>query len=180
MSARPGRKTLTRRLTPEEKRAAGLHTTTVRWPTHIHAHLAAYARQHDLSDNFAAAYLVGLALESERLKGRFTDLAIGVGCDYARTVKPPPDAPCDGPIDQLIVYTATSGRILTQDPVCRGHAEDALNQLKTLAKQPNLTFYQRSRVDARITQLTPEVLALRKRGTIDPEAPDSLSLHCCR
>jgi predicted Zn-dependent protease len=61
-----------------------------------------------------------------------------------------------------------------------GHAEDALNQLKTLAKQPNLTFYQRSRVDARITQLTPEVLALRKRGTIDPEAPDSLSLHCCR
>jgi predicted Zn-dependent protease len=61
-----------------------------------------------------------------------------------------------------------------------GHAEDALNQLKTLAKQPNLTFYQRSRVDARITQLTPEVLALRKRGTIDPDAPDSLSLHCCR
>ena len=61
-----------------------------------------------------------------------------------------------------------------------GHAEDALNQLKTLAKQPDLTFYQRSRVDARITQLTPEVLALRKRSTLEPDVPDSLSLHCCR
>lgn len=60
-----------------------------------------------------------------------------------------------------------------------GHAEDALNQLKALAKQPNLTFYQRSRVDARITQLTPEVLALRKRSTPDVEQPGSLSFTCC-
>jgi predicted Zn-dependent protease len=60
-----------------------------------------------------------------------------------------------------------------------GHAEDALNQLKALAKQPNLTFYQRSRVDARITQLTPEVLALRKRSTPDAEQPGSLSFTCC-
>ena len=61
-----------------------------------------------------------------------------------------------------------------------GHAEDALNQLKALAKQPDLTFYQRSRVDARITQLTPEVLALRKRGTVEEaEPPGSLSLICC-
>jgi len=61
-----------------------------------------------------------------------------------------------------------------------GHAEDALNQLKTLSKQPNLTFYQRSRVDARITQLTPEVLALRKRSTPDVDPPGSLSLTCCQ
>ena len=66
-----------------------------------------------------------------------------------------------------------------------GNAEDALNQLKALAKQPDLTFYQRSRVDARITRLTPEVLALRKRGTReDPtsEAPGSLmpSFGCCQ
>lgn len=63
-----------------------------------------------------------------------------------------------------------------------GHAEDALNQLKALAKQPDLTFYQRSRVDARITQLTPEVLALRKRGSREADAPDSFvpALACCR
>jgi predicted Zn-dependent protease len=60
-----------------------------------------------------------------------------------------------------------------------GHAEDALNQLKALSKQPELTFYQRSRVDARITQLTPEVLALRKRSTPDPDPPGSLSFTCC-
>jgi len=62
-----------------------------------------------------------------------------------------------------------------------GHAEDALNQLKALSKQPDLTFYQRSRVDARIAELTPQVLALRKRGAPDPtaDAPGSLSLTCC-
>lgn len=63
-----------------------------------------------------------------------------------------------------------------------GHAEDALNQLKALTKQTDLTYYQRSRIDARITQLTPAVLELRKRGA--PSTPDSLgpqtSLSCCR
>ena len=54
-----------------------------------------------------------------------------------------------------------------------GHAEDALNQLKALAKQPDLTYYQRSRIDARITQLTPAVLELRKRSS--PGSPDSLA-----
>jgi len=44
-----------------------------------------------------------------------------------------------------------------------GHAEDALGQLKALAKQGDLTYYERSRVEARIARLTPEVLALRKR-----------------
>jgi predicted Zn-dependent protease len=61
-----------------------------------------------------------------------------------------------------------------------GHAEDALNQLKRLSKSSDLTFYQRSRVDARITQLTPEVLALRQHSTTDGDtSPGSLSLTCC-
>jgi len=58
-----------------------------------------------------------------------------------------------------------------------GHAEDALNQLKALAKQPDLSYYQRSRIDSRITSLTPAVLALRKRSS--PGEPGSLSLSCC-
>ena len=58
-----------------------------------------------------------------------------------------------------------------------GHAEDALNQLKALSRQSDLTYYQRSRVDARITRMTPEVLALRKRGSGEDKdkAPDSLA-----
>jgi len=60
-----------------------------------------------------------------------------------------------------------------------GHAEDALNQLKRLSKETDLTYYQRSRIDARITQLTPAVLAIRKRDA--PSAPDSIApaFSCC-
>ena len=54
-----------------------------------------------------------------------------------------------------------------------GHAEDALNQLKALSKQADLSYYQRSRIDARITQLTPAVLELRKRSS--PAEPDTLA-----
>ncbi|MEP7044030.1 MAG: M48 family metalloprotease [Dokdonella sp.] len=64
-----------------------------------------------------------------------------------------------------------------------GHAEDALNQLKALSKQSDLTYYQRSRIDARITQLTPTVLEMRKRGTPSAtDSPDSLApaFSCCR
>ncbi|HEY0178772.1 MAG TPA: M48 family metalloprotease [Dokdonella sp.] len=67
-----------------------------------------------------------------------------------------------------------------------GHAEDALNQLKALSKQSDLTYYQRSRIDARITELTPTVLELRKRRA--PGGPDALeqmpsqapAFSCCR
>lgn len=48
-----------------------------------------------------------------------------------------------------------------------GRAEDALNQLKSLSKDGDLTYYQRARVDARITVMTPIVLDLRKRGSPD-------------
>ena len=44
-----------------------------------------------------------------------------------------------------------------------GRAEDALNQLKTLSSKQELTYYQRARVDSRITAMTPIVLDLRKR-----------------
>ena len=60
-----------------------------------------------------------------------------------------------------------------------GHAEDALNQLKALSRQTDLSYYQRSRIDARITQLTPAVLELRKRSS--PAEPDTLApaFTCC-
>ncbi|MEO8804083.1 MAG: M48 family metalloprotease [Rudaea sp.] len=49
-----------------------------------------------------------------------------------------------------------------------GRAEDALNQLKGLAKRTNLNYYQRARIEARIAQMTPIVLELRRRK-IKPE-----------
>jgi len=51
-----------------------------------------------------------------------------------------------------------------------GRAEDALNQLKALSKDTELDYYQRARVDARITALTPIVLEQRKRGERNPDS----------
>lgn len=45
-----------------------------------------------------------------------------------------------------------------------GRAEDALNQLQALKERDDLDYYQRSRIDARIAELTPVVLELRERG----------------
>jgi predicted Zn-dependent protease len=53
-----------------------------------------------------------------------------------------------------------------------GRAEDALNQLKALASKENLNYYQRARVDARITAMTPIVLDIRKRERRETEADD--------
>jgi predicted Zn-dependent protease len=44
-----------------------------------------------------------------------------------------------------------------------GRAEDALNQLKDLLKRSDLDYYQRSRIEARISEFTPIVLELRRR-----------------
>ena len=45
-----------------------------------------------------------------------------------------------------------------------GRLEDALNQLKALTRRSDLDYYQRSRIDARIAEVTPIVLELRHRG----------------
>jgi predicted Zn-dependent protease len=44
-----------------------------------------------------------------------------------------------------------------------GRAEDAYNQLKDIAKRTDLDYYQRTRVEALIEQMTPIVLDLRRR-----------------
>jgi predicted Zn-dependent protease len=44
-----------------------------------------------------------------------------------------------------------------------GRAEDALNQLRQLLKRNDLDYYQRARIEARIAELTPIVLELRRR-----------------
>lgn len=45
-----------------------------------------------------------------------------------------------------------------------GRADDALGQLERLRKTPDLDFYQRSRIDARITAITPDALELRRQN----------------
>ncbi len=50
-----------------------------------------------------------------------------------------------------------------------GRPEQALIQLETLKKRGDLDYVTRSRVDARIATITPEVLELRRQGIRDPD-----------
>lgn len=45
-----------------------------------------------------------------------------------------------------------------------GRLEDAMNQLRALTERRDLDYYQRARIDARIAEVTPYVLELRRRG----------------
>src|SRR5690606_22073413 len=54
-----------------------------------------------------------------------------------------------------------------------GRAEQALVQLNTLKKRPEVDYYARARIEARIAQITPTVLELHRQGIRDerPEEP---------
>ncbi|HEX4481436.1 MAG TPA: M48 family metalloprotease [Rudaea sp.] len=59
-----------------------------------------------------------------------------------------------------------------------GRAEDALNQLKDLLKRNDLDYYQRSRIEARISEFTPIVLELRRRK-IKPADQGKFAVSAC-
>lgn len=86
-----------------------------------------------------------------------------------------------GRANQLAGDKVRAAEAFAEAAYLTGHAEDALNQLKALSKQSDLTYYQRSRIDARITQLTPTVLELRKRRSPGTDSPNSAApaLSCC-
>ena len=56
-----------------------------------------------------------------------------------------------------------AGEAHAEAALLNGHFEDAINQLRALAKRDDLDYYQRARIDARITALTPVVMELRRR-----------------
>ncbi len=62
-----------------------------------------------------------------------------------------------------------------------GRADDALGQLERLRKTPDLDFYQRSRIDARIAAITPDALELRRQNqrsvSAGAGAPQSMALR---
>jgi predicted Zn-dependent protease len=50
-----------------------------------------------------------------------------------------------------------------------GREEQALVQLNTLKKRDDLDYYARARIEARIAEITPVVLELRRQGIRDPD-----------
>jgi len=65
-----------------------------------------------------------------------------------------------------------AGQAYAEAALYSGHVEDALNQLKALTSRADLDYYQRARIEARITELTPYVLELRRKH-IKPDAQDT-------
>jgi len=52
-----------------------------------------------------------------------------------------------------------------------GRAEDALNQFSVLLKRPDLSYMQRARIEARIAEITPEVMELQRRHIRPQDLP---------
>lgn len=76
-----------------------------------------------------------------------------------------------GRASQLAGDSVRAAEAYAEVAYLNGRAEDALIQLKRLAKREDLSYYQRSRIDARITTLTAVVLEQRKRGDRPPPDP---------
>jgi predicted Zn-dependent protease len=56
-----------------------------------------------------------------------------------------------------------------------GRPFDAMEQLRRLLKRDDLDYYQRSRIQARISDLTPLLLELRKKRVTTDDNPDGRS-----
>ena len=79
-----------------------------------------------------------------------------------------------GRASELAGDLGRAGEAYAEAAYLNGRAEDALNQFNALLKRPDLSYVQRARIEARIAEITPEVLDLQRRR-IRPEdlPPDS-------
>lgn len=62
-----------------------------------------------------------------------------------------------------------AGEAYAEAAFLNGRAEQALVQLNILKKRPNLDYYERARIDARIAAITPVVLELIRQGVRDED-----------
>lgn len=60
-----------------------------------------------------------------------------------------------------------AGEAYAEAAFLSGRAEQALVQLNTLKKRPEVDYYARARIEARIAQITPTVLELHRQGIRD-------------
>ncbi|GAB3103349.1 M48 family metalloprotease [Lysobacter terrae] len=62
-----------------------------------------------------------------------------------------------------------AGEAYAEAAYLNGRAEAALVQLNTLKRRPDLDYYARARIDARIAAITPTVLELKRQGIEDED-----------
>ena len=65
--------------------------------------------------------------------------------------------------------TVRAGEAYAEAAFLNGRAEQALVQLNTLKRRPDLDYYARARIDARIAAITPTVLELKRQGIRDED-----------
>ena len=68
--------------------------------------------------------------------------------------------------------TVRAGEAYADASYLSGRPFDAMEQLKRLLKRPDLDYYARARIQARIADLTPLVMELRKRRVQTEDNPD--------
>ena len=68
--------------------------------------------------------------------------------------------------------TVRAGEAYADASYLSGRPFDAMEQLKRLLKRPDLDYYARARIQARIADLTPLVMELRKRKVQTEDNPD--------
>ena len=68
-----------------------------------------------------------------------------------------------------------SGEAYADAAYLSGRPFDAMEQLKRLLQRPDLDYYARARIQARINDLTPLVMELRKRRIQTDDNPDGRS-----
>jgi predicted Zn-dependent protease len=72
---------------------------------------------------------------------------------------------------ELAGDTARAGEAYAEAAYLNGRAEDALNQLNALLKRGDLGYVQRARIEARIAEMTPEVLDMKRRKIRPQDLP---------
>jgi predicted Zn-dependent protease len=64
-----------------------------------------------------------------------------------------------------------AGEAYAEVAYLNGRAEDALKQLSELLKRPDVDYVQRARIEARIAEITPEALEMRRQGLKPSDQP---------
>jgi predicted Zn-dependent protease len=72
-------------------------------------------------------------------------------------------------INEIAGDAVRAGEAYAEVAFLNGRPEQALVQLNTLKKRPDLDYYARARIDARIAAITPTVLELRRQGVRDED-----------
>jgi predicted Zn-dependent protease len=76
-----------------------------------------------------------------------------------------------GRASELAGDETRAGEAYAEAAYLSGRAEDALNQLNTLLKRSDLSYIQRARIEARIAEITPEVMELQRRKIRPQDIP---------